>query len=51
MAYEILVNGADVSTMDVQYAPEVTKEYNPNIAEKLGVTIPDDYEALDMSEE
>jgi putative ABC transport system substrate-binding protein len=51
MAYEILVNGADITTMEVEYAPEVTKEYNPNTAEALGVTIPDDYEALDMSEE
>jgi putative ABC transport system substrate-binding protein len=50
MAYEILVNGADITTMAVEYAPEVTKEYNPNTAEALGVTIPDDYEALDMSE-
>jgi putative ABC transport system substrate-binding protein len=46
MAYEILVNGADITTMEIEYAPQVTKEYNPEIAEKLGVTIPDDYTAI-----
>jgi putative ABC transport system substrate-binding protein len=47
MAYEILVNGADITTMDVEYAPQVTKEYNASIAEELGVTIPDDYVAIE----
>ena len=46
MAYEILVNGADVSTMKIQYAPEVTKMYNETIATELGVTIPEDYMAI-----
>lgn len=46
MAYDILVNGADVSTMDVKYAPQVTKEYNASICETLGVEIPDDYVAI-----
>jgi putative ABC transport system substrate-binding protein len=46
MAYEILVNGADVSSMEIEYAPQVTKEYNSEIAEKLGVTIPEDYTAI-----
>ena len=50
MAYEILVNGADPSTMEVEFAPAVTKQYNPDICEKLGITVPDDYEALYMSE-
>lgn len=50
MAYEILVNGADPSTMEIEFAPAVTKQYNPDICEKLGITVPDDYEALDMSE-
>lgn len=48
MAYEILVNGADPATMDVQYATEFTKEYNADIAEKLGVAIPEDYVAIEM---
>ena len=47
MAYEILVNGADVSTMEVQYAADVTKEYNAEIAETLGIEIPDDYVAIE----
>lgn len=46
MAYDILANGADVSTMAVQTAPSVTKKYNAANAEALGITIPDDYEAI-----
>ena len=46
MAYEILVNGADVSTMEIQYAPQFTKEYNASICETLGVTVPEDYVAI-----
>ncbi len=47
MAYEILVNGADVTEMAIEYAPEVTKEYNAANAELLGVAIPDDYVAIE----
>ncbi len=46
MAYEVLVNGADVATMDVQFAPNVTKMYNAELAELLGVEIPEDYVAI-----
>lgn len=46
MAYEILVNGADITTMEVQYAPQVTKKYNATICEALGVEIPEGYEAI-----
>lgn len=46
MAYEILVNGKDVSTMEVQYAPKVTKKYNKDICDKLKIEIPDGYEAI-----
>ena len=46
MAYEILVNGADVSTMPIQYAPKFTKEYNAELCEILGVTVPEDYVAI-----
>ena len=49
MAIEIL-NGADVSTMEVQYAPEVTKEYMADRAEALGLTIPEDYVAIEVAE-
>ncbi|SFH85120.1 putative ABC transport system substrate-binding protein [Pseudobutyrivibrio sp. OR37] len=48
MAYEILVNGKDPATFDIQYATEFTKEYNPKIAEALGITLPDDYVAIEM---
>ena len=38
MAYEILAEGADITTMDVRYAPNVTKKYNAKICEELGIT-------------
>ena len=44
MAYEVLVNGADVSTM---FAPNVVKEYNAELCELLGVEIPEDYVAIE----
>ena len=47
MAYEVLVNGADVATLDVAFAPNVTKEYNAELAELLGVSIPEDYVAIE----
>ena len=46
MAYEILVNGADIATMEVRYAPTFTKEYNAELCELLGVTVPEDYVAI-----
>ena len=46
MAYEILVNGADITAMPIQYAPEVTKEYNAEICAELGITPPEDYVAI-----
>ncbi len=51
MAYDILVNNADISTMEIQYAPTLTKKYNPDICSQLGLTPPDGYEAVDTSEE
>ena len=47
MAYEVLVNGADIKTMKVKYAPKVTKKYNAANCEKLGITVPDDYTAIE----
>lgn len=47
MAYQILAEGADITTMEVQTAPEVTKLYNPAICEELGITVPDGYEAIE----
>ena len=46
MAYEVLVNGADVAAMDVRFAPNVTKEYNAEMCTLLGVQIPEDYTAI-----
>jgi putative ABC transport system substrate-binding protein len=47
MAYEVLANGADVATLDVAFAPNVTKEYNAELAGLLGVTVPEDYVAIE----
>lgn len=47
MAYEILVNGADVSTMPIQYAPTFTKKYNAELCQSMGVTVPEDYVAIE----
>ena len=46
MAYEVLVNGKDVSTMEVEYAPNVTKKYNKALCDELGITVPSDYVAI-----
>jgi putative ABC transport system substrate-binding protein len=46
MAYDILVNGADPASTEVKYADDLTKKYVPERAAELGITIPDDYEAL-----
>ena len=46
MAYEVLANGADVATMAVRFAPNVTKEYNAELCELLGVNIPEGYVAI-----
>ncbi len=47
MAAEILLNGADVSAMPIQAAPQFTKKYNAANAAELGVTIPDGYVPCD----
>lgn len=46
MAFDILVNGADVSTMAIQTAPKFTKEFNADICAALGITAPADYVAI-----
>lgn len=50
MAYEILVNGKDPGTMKIEYASATTKEYNADVADALGITIPDDYVKLSTEE-
>ena len=46
MAYEVLVNGVDPSTMNIQSPAAVTPMYIPEVAETFGVEIPDNYEVL-----
>ena len=46
MAVQILRDGADVSKMPVQYAPQVTKKYNAEICDKLGIAAPAGYVAI-----
>ena len=46
MAAKILADGADVSAMPVEFAPNVTKKYNAANCEALGITPPSDYVAI-----
>ena len=47
MAYEVLVNGADPSTMEIRYAGDLTKKYVASRMAQFGITPPEGYEALD----
>lgn len=47
MAYDVLVNGKDITTMDIEFAKDLTKEYNPTNCEALGIKVPDDYQAIE----
>lgn len=46
MAAKILAEGADISTMPIEYAPTFTKKYNAANCEALNITVPDDYVAI-----
>ena len=46
MAYEILTEGKNPGEMEIRYAPNVVKEYNKEICDTLGITIPEDYVAI-----
>ena len=50
MAYDVLVGGKDIKTMDIQFDPNPVKEYNAEICEELGITIPDSYVAIAAAE-
>lgn len=50
MAYEVLVKGADISAMPIQFAPSVTKKYNPTICEQMGLTPLEGYIAIETAE-
>ena len=41
MAYEILVNGADVAAMPIAFSPNPIKVYNAPMCEYLGIAIPE----------
>ena len=47
MAYDILVNGADISTMPVAYSQNPVKKYNADTAAAIGFTMPEGYEAIE----
>ncbi len=47
MAYDILVNGADVSTMPIGYAASPAKKYDPDYAATIGFEMPEGYEAIE----
>ena len=46
MAYEILVNKADISAMEIRFAPNVTRKYNAELCELMGISVPEDYIAI-----
>ena len=50
MAYEILAEGADISTMPVETATAVTKKYNEANCTELEIQVPDGYEAITTEE-
>ena len=47
MAYEVLAEGADVSAMEVRFAPNVTKEYNAELCTALEIAVPEGYAAIE----
>lgn len=46
MAVRILAEGADITTMPIEYSQDFTKRYNEEICSKLGIPVPDDYSPL-----
>ena len=44
---KVLTGEADISEMPIEYAPQFTKKYNKPICEALGITVPDDYIAIE----
>ena len=46
MAAEILDGGADISKLEIRFAPKFTKEFNEELCKELGITVPDDYVAI-----
>ena len=46
MAAKILADGADISTMEIEYAPNFTKKFNAEICAELGIALPSDFVAI-----
>ncbi len=46
MAYKVLAEGADIAQLPIEYAPNVTRMYNPAICDELGIQIPEGYEPI-----
>ena len=52
MAYEILVNGADPATTPIGFVADgIVAKYNPEVAESINWTIPEDLVAIETEEE
>ncbi len=47
MAYKVLAEGADISTMPIEYHEGAQKKYNPEICRELGIKVPEDYAAIE----
>ena len=47
MAAKVLTGEADISTMEIQYFPDTTKKVNTANAEFYGITVPEDYVAIE----
>lgn len=48
MACDILLNGADISRMEIRCAPQFEKVYNPDICKALNINVPDDFRAVNV---
>ena len=46
-AAKILTGEANISEMPIEYAPQFTKKYNKSLCDALGITIPEDYVAIE----
>lgn len=47
MAAKVLKGEANISEMPIEYAPNFTKKYNKAVCDELGITIPEDYVAIE----
>ena len=47
MEAKIMKGEANISEMPIEYAPQFTKKYNKSLCEALGITVPEDYVAIE----